>query len=753
MRKLAITAFSFSAAVVAANYLLPLAALWWLAGGFALLGLFLLLPRRKWMLGFVLCAFGLSAGFLCFGLHAQHSLVPSRALDGETREITAKLLEEPRVYEEYCRVEVRLLSDELPKVNAILYAEPDALAGAKAGDRITGTVKLKCADTRYGERYDAYLSREIFFTASAKSAFRLSPVDRDWTLLPLRINRLIASRVEEIFPAETAAFMKSLMLGDKTDLYADESLHLAMSRAGFLHIVAISGMHIAFLVGLIQLLFGRTARSAWLSLGLVWIFVLVTGSSPSAIRAAVMQSFLLLAPLLGRENDPPTSLAAALALILVCNPFAAASVSLQLSFGAMAGILCLSQPLTEAMEAALPEHWAARLRGGIATTASSLSVMAFTVPLMAIHFGSVPILAPLTNILGLWAVSACFCGGYISCLLHMLLAPLGLASAWLTAWLARYLFLIARLVSRIPFAVVYLQGILPALWIAMVYLLFSLPFVSKLSPVKKLLLPLLFAGISLALMLSMTRASYRSGLGVISVIDVGQGQCVSVMSGDQTLVVDCGSIFTTENAGEQAGEYLLACGRDRIDVLLLTHLHADHCNGVTMLMEMLPVKRLILPAAPLDEDGLLEGILASAEKHGTELDWLEEDSVLSLGGMTARLFQPGEKGDANERCISAAVSLGDYDMLITGDSSKANERELLEKYALEEMELLIVGHHGSRYASSGELLGGIGAGTAVISVGYNNFGHPTKETLERLAAYGYNIYRTDLNGTVEIRVA
>jgi competence protein ComEC len=98
------------------------------------------------------------------------------------------------------------------------------------------------------------------------------------------------------------------------------------------------------------------------------------------------------------------------------------------------------------------------------------------------------------------------------------------------------------------------------------------------------------------------------------------------------------------------------------------------------------------------------------------------------------------------------VSLGSYDMLVTGDSSKSAEREFLQRHPLEDLELLIVGHHGSRYASSGELLGSIGADTAVISVGYNNFGHPTYETLERLNAYGYTIYRTDLNGTIEFYI-
>ena len=90
--------------------------------------------------------------------------------------------------------------------------------------------------------------------------------------------------------------------------------------------------------------------------------------------------------------------------------------------------------------------------------------------------------------------------------------------------------------------------------------------------------------------------------------------------------------------------------------------------------------------------------------------------------------------------------------LITGDSPTDRERQLVRDYALEGTELLVAGHHGSAYASSQLLLTELGGSTAVISVGYNSYGHPAEETLERLALCGYNVYRTDRDGTVEIRI-
>ena len=98
----------------------------------------------------------------------------------------------------------------------------------------------------------------------------------------------------------------------------------------------------------------------------------------------------------------------------------------------------------------------------------------------------------------------------------------------------------------------------------------------------------------------------------------------------------------------------------------------------------------------------------------------------------------------------ARVSVGETDMLVTGDVSKKLERRLTELADLSGTEILVVGHHGSRYACSEELLAELGGGLAVVSSGYNNYGHPAEETLERLREYGYNVLRTDESGTIEI---
>lgn len=752
MRVLATAAFSFAAAIFAANYLLPESVLLPGALLFAAAGLALLCLRRRWLRGVVLAliAFGVGLGF--FRMYDRHTAGRAALADGETLYITGEVLEYPQLHEDSCRVRISLKTEGLAGLDALLYDSGMTLAAAEPGQTVAVEAKLSAADKRWGEEYDAYNAKGVYLTASARADPELRP-GRPLAHLPARIARAVSGMIDRLFPADTSPFLRSLMLGDKSELYADEGQTLALSRAGLMHLAAVSGMHIAFLVELLQLILGRTRRSSLLCIALVWLFVLATGAQPSAVRAGVMQSLLVLAPAVRRENDPVTSLSAALALILLGNPHAAASVSLQLSFAAMAGLLCFSERLNDALLAALPEGRVRDLlRGSAAVAASSLSVMAFTVPLTAVHFGTVSLLAPVCNILCLPVVSLCFCGAYLSCALAALFWPLGAAAAWLTAWTARYILLAARLISAVPFACVYIRGPFLTVWLGLCYAFALIAALSRASVRFRLLFPAALSAAALALCLVSAKVSYASGRGVVSVLDVGQGQCISVFSGERTLMIDCGGLWSGKNAGETAGAYLSACGREGVDVLLLTHLHADHANGVTMLLEMTKVGQLWLPERPNDEDGLLEEILQSAREHRVPVRYVREDTALELGGLRVQLYAPGQEGGENERCVMAAVSLGDYDMLVTADAPKSAERELVEKKELHDMELLIAGHHGSRYACSGELLGSIGADTAVISVGYNNFGHPTYETLERLAAYGYSIWRTDLNGTVEIRV-
>jgi Predicted hydrolase (metallo-beta-lactamase superfamily) len=169
-------------------------------------------------------------------------------------------------------------------------------------------------------------------------------------------------------------------------------------------------------------------------------------------------------------------------------------------------------------------------------------------------------------------------------------------------------------------------------------------------------------------------------------------------------------------------------------------------------MEMLPTDTLIYPADTENTSGLLDGILACAERHGTKVSEIAESTRLDCGRIAVSVFRLAGDGKENERCLMARLSIGDEDLLVTADAPKRLERALAAQEDLSGTELLIAGHHGSKNACSEELLRAAGGKLAVISVGYNNYGHPAPETLERLTACGYTVKRTDRDGTVEIRL-
>ena len=302
------------------------------------------------------------------------------------------------------------------------------------------------------------------------------------------------------------------------------------------------------------------------------------------------------------------------------------------------------------------------------------------------------------------------------------------------------------------FSCIYLCLGINRVWVILVYELFIIAALLFRPGWKRWFFPAALSVFSFFVLLTGTRLYYERAPGYMTALDVGQGQSLAVFSGDSTVVIDCGNINHLQDAGDLTGAYLCSRGRTRIDFLILTHLHADHADGVLRLMEYLPVEVIVLGPDMEDPNDLLPEIMASAAKHGTEIAVIDRDSQMHTGSVSLELFPPGEAGDINERCLTAKASIGDYDLLVTGDMNMAAERELLREHELHQIELLIVGHHGSKYASCDELLSGIGADTAIISCGYNSFGHPTPETLERLDKYGYTVYRTDEDGTLEFRM-
>ena len=211
--------------------------------------------------------------------------------------------------------------------------------------------------------------------------------------------------------------------------------------------------------------------------------------------------------------------------------------------------------------------------------------------------------------------------------------------------------------------------------------------------------------------------------------------------------MDCGSSNSYISAGDVAADHLLSAGIRRLDAVVLTHYHADHANGLALLLARVGVDTLYLPDIA-EEDGEKSEVLALSERYGVEVRYVTEETQTAVGEASLTLYPPVGEGGENELGLTILCSAGEFDTLITGDMDSRTERVLVSSYPLPDIEVLLVGHHGSRYSTSEELLGAVMPEVGVVSVGSNSYGHPTAEAIGRLEDAGAEVYRTDEQGTI-----
>lgn len=489
----------------------------------------------------------------------------------------------------------------------------------------------------------------------------------------------------------------------------------------------------------------------------VFAFMAMTGFSPSVVRAGVMEILVLLAPALGREGDTLTALAFSLLLLLGQNPYAAMDVGLQLSYLSVAGILTL----TGRMNAWLWERLGLqRGKGHIRQAANGagrfftgcvtmgLGAAVFTTPLTVWYFGAVSLAAPIANLLTLWAVTGLFLLGLPAAALGAVWLPAGRLLALCAQPLISYLLALVPVLSRFPFAAV------PAgdnsyllIWLFFAYgVLFICLF--RGGDVLRPAIALCGCALTLAAALWLNAASLDGNMLTVSVLNVGQGQSVLFTSAGNSALIDCGGTGLY-NPGDTAADRIQSMGRNRLELFVLTHFHADHANGAAELLRRLDVAVLAVPDVEPDNP-VRASLLELARERGTKVLFIHDDRMVSIGKAALRLYAPLGAGGGNEEGLSVLASCGEFDVLITGDMNAVVEHRLVKYGGLPDIELLVAGHHGSAAAVSEELLRAVRPEYAVISVGYNTYGHPAPETLERLAAAGCSVYRTDWQGTVTV---
>lgn len=610
------------------------------------------------------------------------------------------------------------------------------------GDTLEGVFRLRLTQPNDKNASTYFQGKGIFLLAYQKEDIQIEQAEHipKWCF-PAVLRQKILLTLESVFPEDVSPFTKALLLGDGRDL--DYATDTVFKVSGIRHIIAVSGLHISILYGLICVVtLRRRFLTAIVGMPVLLLFAAVAGFTPSVVRACMMVWLMMLAKIFDREYDSDTSLAFAVMVMLVVNPMAVTSVSLQLSAGCVAGILLFNQPINQWLRKKFPKRKgiAAKLRNILCSSISvTLSAMSLITPLSAWYFGAVSLVSVLTNLLTLWVVNLIFNGLIVTCIVYLLSPGMAVLLAKILSWPIRYVLFIAKALAAVPLAAVYTKSIYIVFWLIFVYLLLIV-FLRMKKKHPCVLFCCGILGLCIALMTSWMEPLTADTQ--VTMLDVGQGQAVVLQSEGKTFLVDCGGGSDKETA-DAVAETLLSQGISRLNGIILTHYDRDHAGALQNLLTRIDTDYLFLPDTRHE---------MTEPETASETLYVWEDLTLCFGSTSLNIYGPIYSGLSNENSLCVLFDTEKCDILITGDRGGFGERMLMRNRSLPDVDILVAGHHGAADSTTEELLRKVTPETVLISVGQDNiYGHPAQPLLKRLEAFGCTVYRTDLHGTIVIR--
>lgn len=540
-------------------------------------------------------------------------------------------------------------------------------------------------------------------------------------------------------PAAERGLLPGLVVGDTSRL--DPELRDAFRTTGLTHLVAVSGTNVAVVLGAALLLsralgFGLVGSPVVSSLALM-AFVVLARPSPSVLRAAVMGLVGLAALVSGSRRAALPSLCGAVLVLVLLAPDLAAAPGFALSVLATAGLVELAPPWRERLAARMP-GW---LADALAVPAAAQVACG---PVIVAISGQLGLLSVPANLLAVPAVAPATVLGVLTALLAPLCLPLAQAVAWLawvpTAWLV----LIARTGASMPGATVgWPSGQRGALLLVAVTVVGGLVLVRRAS---RRIAVACAAGILVAVAGLQTAApSWPPPGWFLVACDVGQGDAIALRAGpDAAVLVDAGPDPAAVD------RCLRRLGVHALPLVLLTHLHADHVEGLPGALRGRAVGEV--DVGPLDEP--------SAE-HQRVVRWTADrrlpvrrpalGEIRSVGALRWQVLAPGRtyrgtRSDPNNASLVLRLETAGVVVLLTGDVEPEAQRDLLESGQQLQADVLKIPHHGSDHQLPA-FLDAVGARVTLTSVGAGNtYGHPSAATLTRVMAEGARSYRTDRDG-------
>ncbi len=722
--------------------------------------------------------------------------------DGEEIMIQAIVISDVREKEYNYVYEIKILRDNNKYKNTYLYLKisKKATEKLKYGDiiEVNGNFIEVSSQRNYGGfQYKEYLkSLKIYGTIKANQLKVLSRNRfNDIFSLANQVSSMMKQKIDSSIEERHAAIIKGIIFGDGSDI--EEEIQENFRISSISHILAVSGMHVSYLVIGMQLflksIIGKR-KTRFVTIAFLISYMFITGFSPSVVRASIMNILLIGGEILYRKNDSWTSIAISLFLILIYNPFLIENIGLQFSYIGTMGIMILHKSIFKFLKNIKIKNrkWKYKFNRKVIFFISKIKeILAVTLsaqlaifPIMIYHFNLLGVYFLISNLLVSVIIGPIIILSTIFIVFSFIFNPISKVICIVLKFFIQMLIIITNL-AELPFSKLYLPT--PKIWMILLYyiLIIIFNFIYHIYDSLKLNHTQIRVKNLIALAkynIFLNKKKYRLRIMIIIIIllfsffqcipknleinfvDVGQGDSTFIVTPrNKTILIDGGGSTTDEfDVGKSTLlPYILDKGYTKIDYIFISHFDQDHVGGILTILQEIKVKKVIISKQGENTENyqkFLEvikekGIPVTIVKKGDRVK-IEKEIYFDILWPTSELIQENK---INNNSLIMKMYYYNFSVLFTGDIEGKAEKKILETYKNEKDKLvshvLKVAHHGSKTSTIKEFLDAVNPKIALIGVGKNNmFHHPSEEVIDELKEYGISIYRTDERGEITIHV-
>ncbi|UJL44896.1 DNA internalization-related competence protein ComEC/Rec2 [Virgibacillus sp. NKC19-16] len=557
----------------------------------------------------------------------------------------------------------------------------------------------------------------------------------------------LLNQIDSNLSIETAAWLSALVLGDDSRI-SEDTVEL-FQRWSLSHILAISGLHVGLVVGLIYFMLIKLnivtkEKAQWIMIFFLPVYALIAGGEPSVWRASTMVLIFIILSKTKLKFSVTDVLSVVFLLLILFDPYVVYHVGFQLSFIVTFGLILSRKWISDTSTRYMQIFQIGFI--------SQMMIL----PLLLAYFSTFQPLSVLLN----WIVVPYF-SLFVIPLMFILLLLTPLPPVFTVIFDALFVSINKIVIGFIEFVDAHMSfpwiiGGLP-IGITVIYYILFFIFMRNLQH-KKLKQAFIYGSCITILIMCAAIRPYVSPVGTVTMLDIGQGDAfvIELPYRQGVIFIDAGASFSfgdmepTDSVYKQIIKpYLHSRGINKIDAVFLSHEDTDHIGSIPFMIEEMDVEKIIIS----NFYELSQETAESWYNHGVQIQQAGRNEIMEVNGKEFYVLAPyKDHFSANENSLVLYTAFGGKYWLFAGDIGKSEEKEIIRTYQNLPVDVLKVAHHGSDTSTDEAFLSHINADYALISVGENNsYGHPSLDVLETLKEEGVDLLRTDMDGAVQYR--